>query len=454
MRLKMSNTQALKPLWLVLGMSLAITTPYAANFYTIIGPDGHPMIVQKPIEKPKEISQKELPKKEQPQTETPKHSELNSIKTDHLTVEKTQKIESTNQQIKSAPILKNNPNQDAKVYVEAPTSKLNESEPVSAQKSQYQAVQHQKVQQQKQIVVEQKIIQNESNQKSKADTRVVVKTQQKSVIESSSAPVIRPSKTTEQTVTIDESSVQNLEPSQAQEPQKETENSPFTVIDGQKYVNNEYLEDQEFNLEGKKRFYMTPEVGAVHGRYETIERQKGLSASLLDRIRGNSKPVEKKAIVLAPTYYRLPQNEVVQNLEKSCFTGKKILKAKKLSTKNQEVGIWPVAPIKENFAYEVVELDPQVQNVLLTSYASSSKIPSYYWPLVVFLDQQGCVLEGVSGFKNEDMQDNNLQFSAMEGVLRKPEKAVYLFLTPLSSAIDVENKQLTNHGQIKLSVIQ
>ncbi|WP_296283124.1 putative pilus assembly protein FilE [uncultured Acinetobacter sp.] len=450
----MSNTQALKPLWLVLGMSLAITTPYAANFYTIIGPDGHPMIVQKPIEKPKEISQKELPKKEQPQTETPKHSELNSIKTDHLTVEKTQKIESTNQQIKSAPILKNNPNQDAKVYVEAPTSKLNESEPVSAQKSQYQAVQHQKVQQQKQIVVEQKIIQNESNQKSKADTRVVVKTQQKSVIESSSAPVIRPSKTTEQTVTIDESSVQNLEPSQAQEPQKETENSPFTVIDGQKYVNNEYLEDQEFNLEGKKRFYMTPEVGAVHGRYETIERQKGLSASLLDRIRGNSKPVEKKAIVLAPTYYRLPQNEVVQNLEKSCFTGKKILKAKKLSTKNQEVGIWPVAPIKENFAYEVVELDPQVQNVLLTSYASSSKIPSYYWPLVVFLDQQGCVLEGVSGFKNEDMQDNNLQFSAMEGVLRKPEKAVYLFLTPLSSAIDVENKQLTNHGQIKLSVIQ
>ena len=236
--------------------------------------------------------------------------------------------------------------------------------------------------------------------------------------------------------------------------QKDTDNKHFTVIDGEKYVNNEYLEDQEFNLDGKKRFYMTPEVGAVHGRYETIERQKGLSASLLDRIRGDSKPVEKKAIVLAPTYYRLPQNEVVQNLEKSCFTGKKVLKAKKLSIKNQELGIWPTAPIKENFAYEVVELDPQVQNILLTSYASSSKVPSYYWPLVVFLDQQGCVIEGVSGFKNEEMQDNNLQFSAMEGVLRKPEKAVYMFLTPLSSAIDVENKQLTNHGQIKLSVIQ
>jgi len=232
------------------------------------------------------------------------------------------------------------------------------------------------------------------------------------------------------------------------------DNKNFTTIDGEKYVSNEYLEDQEFNLEGKKRFYMTPEIGAVHGRYETIERQKGVSASLLDRIRGNSKMEEKKAIVLASSYYRLPKEDVTESLEQGCFSGKKILKAKNLSIKNQEVGLWPVAPIKENFAYEVIKLDQQVQNILLTSYASSSKVPTYYWPLVVFLDQKGCVLEGVGGFKNEEIQDNNMQFSAMEGILRKPEKAVYMFLTPLSSAVDVENKQLTNHGQIKLSVIQ
>ena len=219
-------------------------------------------------------------------------------------------------------------------------------------------------------------------------------------------------------------------------------------------MNNEYLEDREFNLEGKKRFYMTPEIGAVHGRYETIERQKGLSTSLLNRIRGNPDADEKKPVVLSSTYFRLPKDEVVHNLEQACFTGKKILKAKGLSLKNQEIGLWPVAPIKAHFAYEVVKLDAQVQNILLTSYASSSKTQTYYWPLVVFLDEQGCVIEGVSGFKNEESHDNNLQYAAMEGVLRKPEKATYLFLTPLSSAIDVENKQLTNHGQIKLSVIQ
>ena len=440
MRLKMSNTKALKPLWLALGMSLAITTPYAANFYTIIGPDGHPMIVQKPIDT-KEVSKKQTAKIQEPQKQIPKSLDTQVKNTELAPVIQNKQV--IDQQSKAQPVLKNKP-------IETQTNSQ-DSVPQPHKSESKQKIEQRK-EQQKTNVTDQIIIQQEDKQTQKSSAVLVEKTQPTPVVQS--LPSKQPVKNIEQTAVIAESSTQNLASSQTQVQQKQSENNHFTVIDGEKYVNNEYLEDQEFNLEGKKRFYMTPEVGAVHGRYETIERQKGLSASLLDRIRGNSKVVENKAIVLAPTYYRLPQNEVVQNLEKSCFTGKKVQKAKKLSIKNQELGIWPVAPIKESFAYEVVELDSQVQNVLLTSYASSSKIPSYYWPLVVFLDQQGCVLEGVSGFKNEEMQDNNIQFSAMEGVLRKPEKAVYMFLTPLSSAIDVENKQLTNHGQIKLSVIQ
>src|SRR5699024_2415231 len=33
----------------------------------------------------------------------------------------------------------------------------------------------------------------------------------------------------------------------------------FVMVDGEKYIKNEYLEDKEFNLEGKKRFYAMPE---------------------------------------------------------------------------------------------------------------------------------------------------------------------------------------------------
>ncbi len=33
----------------------------------------------------------------------------------------------------------------------------------------------------------------------------------------------------------------------------------FNQMDGTDYVRNEYLEDREFNLEGKRRFYTMPE---------------------------------------------------------------------------------------------------------------------------------------------------------------------------------------------------
>ena len=73
---------------------------------------------------------------------------------------------------------------------------------------------------------------------------------------------------------------------------------------------------------------------------------------------------------------------------------------------------------------------------------------------MVFLDQKGCVVEGVSGFKNQNLDENNMQHAAMEGILKKPETASYMFMTPLSAAVDAENMQLTNQGQIKLSVIR
>ena len=44
--------------------------------------------------------------------------------------------------------------------------------------------------------------------------------------------------------------------------------------------------------------------------------------------------------------------------------------------------------------------------------------------------------------------------SALEGVLKKPPNAVYLFMTPLLEAVDVQDVQLTNKGQIKLSVLR
>lgn len=425
MHLKAEKKIVLTSLWLVIGMSLATSACYASSFYTIIGPDGHPMIIQKP-----ESSTKSETKQ--------KNNEKNENKTEK-SIEAIQPQSSTTQN--------KNVTQPERFPTSAPEPKKSVI-PLTKHSSEIQTKSQQTV---KVSPQPQKTVSSSVQPDEQEKTAVVVP-------ETKTAEIAKSQHEAKQVEKQQKSlTTQNSQISKAAlktQSIQETEDKNFTIIDGEKYVNNEYLEDREFNLEGKKRFYMTPEIGAVHGRYETIERQKGLSTSLLNRIRGNPDADEKKPVVLSSTYFRLPKDEVVHNLEQACFTGKKILKAKGLSLKNQEIGLWPVAPIKAHFAYEVVKLDAQVQNILLTSYASSSKTQTYYWPLVVFLDEQGCVIEGVSGFKNEESHDNNLQYAAMEGVLRKPEKATYLFLTPLSSAIDVENKQLTNHGQIKLSVIQ
>ena len=387
-----------------------ISVTYAANFYTIIGPDGRPIVVQKPSE-----SDKKEKEQLQPQVE-------------HKPIASTQKEQAVSPSEKIIVVKPEKPQQVESV----PVVKLNNETVTTAKNAE---VKREIKAEQKQTVARQEVEkpvqpkQSDHVVSSNASTSVTVQNQ----------PV------TQQQV---ETAPNNKTVSASKD------NANITEIDGVKYVNNEYLEDHEFNLEGKKRFYVMPETGAMAGgRFETVERQKGLSQSLLDKIR-QPKHKEHKAIALATTYYRLPKDEVIQTLEQSCFSGKKIDKAKTISLKNQEVSFFPVAPIKENFAYEVVKLDTNIENILFSSYASSKKKPSYYWPLVVFLDEKGCVVEGVSGFKNDEQNESATQYSSLEGILKKPNSAYYLFMTPLSEAIDIQDRELTNQGQIKLSVIQ
>lgn len=232
------------------------------------------------------------------------------------------------------------------------------------------------------------------------------------------------------------------------------EKSYFSTLDGVQYVDNEYLEDKEFNLTGNKRFYIVSDPSSIGGRtFETVEREKGITKSVFSKFLKNTQTVQQP-IVLSSRYARLNKEEVVESLEQACFSGRKIQKAKTLSIEKDEIGFWPVAPVKENFAYEVVNLDQSVEHIHLSSYASKQKNPTYYWPLVVFLDQKGCVIEGVSGFKNEDVHSNNREYSGFAGILKKPATARYLFMTPLAESIDIQNHKLSNTGQIKLSVLR
>ena len=104
----------------------------------------------------------------------------------------------------------------------------------------------------------------------------------------------------------------------------DAEASGFMEMAGEQYVKSEYLEDQEFNLDGKKRFYSMPE-GMIDGktaggvRMQVVERERGVSRSVLQKLFQKKPVLESQAIALAADYYTVPQAEAIAGLGQQCF---------------------------------------------------------------------------------------------------------------------------------------
>ncbi|WP_410348926.1 putative pilus assembly protein FilE [Acinetobacter baumannii] len=381
----------------------SISVSYADGFYTIIGPDGRPMIVPS-----KRIDQKKqpIPKIEERKPQTQQNP---------LIVDSVQKTSKEKEQIKNSP----------KKLEQHVQEKLNTA-PTAPQKTQ-------------------------KNTKTVSVVSDDLKTspEKNKIIESGNAPSVSNNEWQKKLVLVPPpiKSTSQAAPSS----DSSLDKSKFTTIDGVEYVNNEYLEDQEFNLEGKKRFYLMPDG---LGRTESVERKKGVSRSTLDQLFNRQTQDQDSTVVLAPTYMRLSSQELEAAFEQDkCFI-KDYKKSIKTLSINKEVNLWPRKPLKEKFEYELVQLNPSVQHLKVISFASSNEKPLYYWPLVVFLDDKGCILEGVSGFKSKSYPSTMLQHASIQGVLKVPPSAHYIMMTPLSSAVDVTEKELTNQGQIQISVLR
>ncbi|MBJ8438484.1 putative pilus assembly protein FilE [Acinetobacter lactucae] len=378
---------------------------YADGFYTIIGPDGRPMIVpskrvERNVNPSKVVTNPEI-KATRPEQQVLSETSLKSKELPKVIT----KSSNTAPTAPTAPVLM--------------TEKSNDSKPGKISKEKAEVI----------------------DQKSTLET-----SKEKTVITDSASQ----QRNEEKVKSNPDSSLSKQGVTSSATTSKKDE-TKYTTIDGVEYVNNEYLENQEFNLEGKKRFYIMPDG---LGRTESIERKKGVSQSILDNVLNRSREDQISPVVLAPTYLRLSQQELANTFENDlCFIKGYNKSIKKLS-QNKEVGLWPRKPLKEKFEYEVVKLDSSIKNIQVASYATTNDKPVYYWPLAVFLDEKGCVLEGASGFKSKSYPATILQHASILGVLQVPERTHYIMLTPLSSAVDMPDQELSNQGQIKISVLR
>lgn len=404
---RLSGLICLSSLWALSLGSASVS--YANEFYTIIGPDGRPMVVQRKAET-RPAAKKEAVPVNKTQAQSRASSALNPAQPQaQIPVSEPVRAPA----VAVVPTVSTVPTQPV------PTVKLTESIPQKTPDT---------------AVVEQPVV-----------TPVVLATTKP--VSASSSPTI--------TSVIPRTESQKvLKTVQADQPDR-TSSSGFTEMEGEQYVNNEYLEHSEFNLEGKKRFYMMPEgvvdskLGGGATRVQVVEREKGVGQSVLDRLFKKRQPESVKPMVLSSTYYRIAQADAISSLGQSCFNNKKIKHAKTLAVQ-KDVNLWPRAPLTDEFDYEVVKLEGDLRHLQVNSYASKTRQPTFYWPFAVFLDAQGCVIEGAGGYKSQDTQSTLLQHEQVEGVIQLPAQTRYLLLTPLASAIDMENRQLSNQGQLKI----
>ena len=402
----------------ILTLSLAqVSWSYAGEFHTIIGPDGRPMVIQR--EPPKVATEKTYPKpvivQQQSLPVAPAHE---------------QKASAVTRSVQS-PI--------AQITVAAPEKSVKTSKVESSAQTDLDTV---------------KTIEPQTKSAVKLQVAEKMQLQSTPVSPVNRQPIATENQLVLQQPTVISQKVLEVKPVIIQE---NTENTAFVDIDGQQYVKNEYLEDKEFNLEGKKRFYTMPEgiIDLKHGatRLQTVEREKGVGKSTMQSLFKRNVMQDTGPITLAKTYYRISQADAIDGLGQQCFSEKKLKKVKKLDL-NKEVNFWPRAPLNDEFDFEVAALNSSVQNIQLNSYASRQNNPTFYWPFVVFLDAKGCVLEGAGGYKNQEGASTLIQHEKIEGVLHVPANSKYILLTPLASAIDVEDRALTNHGQVKLVAIR
>lgn len=402
----------------ILTLSLAqVSWSYAGEFHTIIGPDGRPMVIQREPPKaaaaktnsnPVIVQQQSLPV-------APAHEQKASAATSSV----------------QRPIVQ--------ITVAAPEKSVKTSKVESSDQTDLDTV---------------KTIEPQTKSAVKFQVTEKMQLQSTPVSPVNNQPIATEKQPVLQQPTVISQKFLEVKPVIIQE---NTENTAFVDIDGQQYVKNEYLEDKEFNLEGKKRFYTMPEgiIDLKHGatRLQTVEREKGVGKSTMQSLFKRNVVLDTGPITLAKTYYRVSQADAINGLGQQCFSEKKLKKVKKLDL-NKEVNFWPRAPLNDEFDFEVAALNPSVQNIQLNSYASRQNNPTFYWPFVVFLDAKGCVLEGAGGYKNQEGASTLIQHEKIEGVLHVPANSKYILLTPLASAIDVEDHALTNHGQVKLVAIR
>jgi hypothetical protein len=204
----------------------------------------------------------------------------------------------------------------------------------------------------------------------------------------------------------------------------------YRQLDAETYVDVELLEKKNFNLEDKKRFYYVP---TIPNGTALIQTESGQELPVTPVI-----PTLSKAVLSTSSSYQLISSQEVQSLYPkvaTCYSAKYLKKnAKDL---DDTYNVWKSPAFDKTIIPDrVLKLSTQSKALRLVSFANSMQKPSFYLPVVVFLDVQGCTLTGVWQYWNYAQPASEKQYASVAGLLNVPEQSAYvIFYEPPSSLV-------------------
>lgn len=213
-------------------------------------------------------------------------------------------------------------------------------------------------------------------------------------------------------------------------------------LEGEQYIDSDTLIKQQAEQPAKKRFYYVP-TGALgekilEGEHKTVESTTTPQAP-------------KQEIKFSPEYQIITKEALLSkwhNLSSYCQQTKRLKPSRLFKASN---ALWiDKSDFSANQPDKILSLEKKLltaEVVRISSFANSQKKPKFYLPIIVFLDEQGCVLEGAWQYWSYAKAANDNQYSAVDGLLTLPTSSKYILLYPPDEQVKI-SLPLQNYGSL------
>ena len=207
---------------------------------------------------------------------------------------------------------------------------------------------------------------------------------------------------------------------------KSSQSDTFRSLDDDVYVDSEYLEQKNFNLEDKKRFYYVPNGALGQQVIESDNNTPSASSSSVIR----AKKTRREAFY--SDSYQVIDEKIIDVhapvIKSFCQQSAKLKKYLRPFKEINPLWLGTDSSIHEDIDRALVlpESNLAQKQLRISSFATTNKKPKFYVPIVSFLDGQGCFLSGAWQYWSRAYPATEHQFASVEGLLVMPKNTKYV----------------------------